>query len=77
MTAAEIDVLLDGVVPAVKQHLAETLAPLLVRVAALETRAMVPGPAGEKGEPGIAGERGEKVSTARSARRATRAIRES
>lgn len=38
MTDAELDLLLDGLVPAVKTHVAETLAPIADRLVTIEKR---------------------------------------
>lgn len=58
MTDAEMDTLLSGIVPAVKIHILELHAGLLARIAALEARAPVVGPTGERGMPGDAGPMG-------------------
>jgi hypothetical protein len=62
MTATDLELIVRGVVPAVREFIATQLRSYAERIAVLETRAPVPGPQGEKGIDGqsVQGERGEK-----------------
>jgi len=61
MTGQELDALISGMAPVVKEYVAASFDTLAARLKALEGRELVPGPSGpvgERGEPGPAGERG-------------------
>ena len=53
MTADELDALLDGIVPVVREYVAREIQQRDARIAELEQRAPVPGPAGRDGADGL------------------------
>jgi hypothetical protein len=59
MTSHELEVLALSTAKLVKSVVAEATAPLLVKIAELEARAAVPGPAGPVGPSGERGEKGD------------------
>jgi hypothetical protein len=58
MMEFELDALLRGIAPIVRGQIQNATASVLERIAALEARAPVPGPAGERGERGDVGPAG-------------------
>jgi hypothetical protein len=58
MNRNEIAAIVAGMVPAVNDQIGRTLAPLAARVAAIEARAPIPGPQGERGATGDQGIQG-------------------
>lgn len=63
MTANELNSIMRGIAPVVREYVATTTDALAVRLATIEARALVPGPQGDpgpRGDPGPVGPTGER-----------------
>src|SRR5262245_52941733 len=67
MNDEQITALAKGLVPFVRQCVADTVGPFAARLTEIEARPAIPGPAGPKGDKGDQGDQGDQGAVGRDA----------